>query len=193
MAKKEIETYCPSSRTEWRNWLKQHHQSKQSVWLIYYRVSTKVASITWSDAVDEALCHGWIDSTKKTIDEERYMQYFSKRKPKSNWSKVNKEKVVQLIEDKLMTKAGLESIEVAKENGSWIFLDDVENLVVPDDLRKALNRSDLAIQFFENLSNSNKKILLYWVLSAKRLDTRKNRIKEIALAASDGLRPKQFR
>ena len=88
MAKKEIETYCPKSRSDWRKWLEKNHQSEQSVWLVYYKKSTNIASLSWSDAVDEALCFGWIDSTKKTIDQERYMQYFSRRKANSNWSKI---------------------------------------------------------------------------------------------------------
>ena len=74
MHNKEIETYCPKSPTDWRTWLENNHESEQSVWLIYFRVSTKIPSLTWSEAVDEALCFGWIDSTKKTIDKERYMQ-----------------------------------------------------------------------------------------------------------------------
>ena len=113
MSKKEAETFCPNSRKEWRKWLKENHQLKQSIWLVYYKASTKVPSLSWSHAVDEALCFGWIDSTKKTIDEARYMQYFTKRKPNSTWSKINKDKVAQLIKNDLMAKAGFESIETA--------------------------------------------------------------------------------
>lgn len=81
-----MDTYCPKSRTDWRKWLEINHQSKQSVWLVYFKTSTNVPSLSWSEAVDEALCFGWIDSTKKTIDEERYVQYFSRRNPNSTWS-----------------------------------------------------------------------------------------------------------
>ena len=105
MSKKEVETYCPSSQADWRAWLKKHHQTKQSIWLIYYKVSSKKPSLTWSEAVDEALCFGWIDSTKKTIDKESYMQYFSRRKSSSTWSKVNKDKVAQLLEEDKIVKA----------------------------------------------------------------------------------------
>ncbi len=193
MDKKDIETYYPNSRTDWRKWLKKNHHLKQSVWLVYYRVSTKIPSLSWSEAVDEALCFGWIDSTKRTIDNERYMQYFSKRKPKSNWSKINKEKVGQLIENNLMTKAGIESIEIAKDNGSWILLDDVENLVVPDDLKIALSKNNNSKVFFESQSKSNKKILLHWIVSAKRIETRNKRIGEIARSAAINKRPEQFK
>src|SRR3989338_3413139 len=111
MLDQEVETYCPQSRTDWRKWLEKNYQSKQSVWLVYYTKKSNLPSISWSEAVDEALCFGWIDSTKKTIDDVSFMQFFSKRRPKSNWSKINKEKVQQLIENGRMTQAGLDSIE----------------------------------------------------------------------------------
>ena len=136
MPEKELATYCPQNRAEWLAWLAKNHASEQSIWLVYYRASTNKPSLSWGEAVEEALCFGWIDSTKKTLDEERYMQYFSKRKSNSMWSRINKEKVAQLIQDNLMTKAGLESIAIAKKNGSWSILDNVENLVVPEDLKK---------------------------------------------------------
>ena len=168
MSNKETETYCPKSRADWREWLAKNHTSEQSVWLVYFRASTKVASLTWSEAVDEALCFGWIDSTKKTIDEERYMQYFSRRKPNSMWSRVNKEKVDQLIQNNRMTQAGLASIETAKQNGSWTFLDEIEALVIPEDLATALAHHQGATDYFDGLSKSAKKILLHWVIFCKK-------------------------
>ncbi|WP_323758084.1 YdeI/OmpD-associated family protein [Roseivirga sp.] len=193
MSNKETETYCPNSRADWRKWLEKNHQSEQSVWLIHFKSSTKVASLTWSEAVDEALCFGWIDSTRRTIDEERYMQYFSRRKPNSMWSRVNKEKVDQLIQNNQMTQAGLASIETAKQNGSWTFLDEIEALVIPEDLAAALTNYKGATDFFDGLSKSAKKILLHWVISAKRPETRQKRVSEIAANASENLKPKQFR
>ncbi|WP_400262873.1 YdeI family protein [Sphingobacterium sp. SG20118] len=97
--------------------MEKNHQSKQSVWLVYYTKKSNIPSLSWSEAVDEALCFSWIDSTKKKIGDFSYLQFFSKRKPKSNWSKINKEKVQQLIENGLMTAAGFDSIETAKQNG----------------------------------------------------------------------------
>ncbi|WP_339701463.1 YdeI/OmpD-associated family protein [uncultured Roseivirga sp.] len=193
MSNKETETYYPKSRTDWRKWLEKNHESEQSVWLVHFKSSTKVASLTWSEAVDEALCFGWIDSTRKTIDEERYMQYFSKRKPNSMWSKINKEKVDQLIQNNQMTQAGLASVEIAKQNGSWTFLDEVEALVIPEDLAAALADHEGAIDYFDGLSKSAKKILLHWIISAKRPETRQKRVLEIAENASENLKPKQFR
>jgi len=193
MSKKEIETYCPKSRADWRIWLEENHQSKHSVWLVYYKASTKIPSLSWSHAVDEALCFGWIDSTKKTIDEERYMQYFSRRKPKSMWSRINKEKVTKLIKNNLMTKAGFDSIETAKQNGSWTILDEVESLIIPEDLKEELANYKGSTEYFDSLSRSAKKILLHWVVFAKRSETRQKRIIEIAENASKKLKPKQFR
>lgn len=192
MPKKEIETYCPKSRADWRKWLEKNHQSKQSVWLIYFRSATKVASLSWSEAVDEALCFGWIDSTKKTIDQERYMQYFSRRKPNSTWSKINKDKVAKLIQGNQMTKAGFESIETAKQNGTWSLMDDVEKLIIPEDLKMALNKNESSMEFFQSQSKSIRKSMLHWVVIAKRPETRKKRISEIARSAAKGMRPNHF-
>lgn len=193
MALSEQETYCPSSRQDWRKWLEENHSSKQFVWLIYYKASTKIPSLTWSEAVDEALCYGWIDSTKKTIDEKRYMQYFTRRKPSSTWSKINKDKVAQLTEEGLMTEAGLASIKTAKENGSWSLLDDVENLNIPDDLRSALNQYEGAVAFFQSQPKSIQRQMLYYVIIPKRAETRKKRIDEIVKSISGGERPERFR
>ena len=190
---KDIETYCPKSQADWRKWLEKNHKSKHSIWLIYYKASSKKSSLSWSEAVDEALCFGWIDSTKKTIDEERYMQYFSKRKSNSTWSKINKEKVGKLIQNNKMTKAGLKCIEIAKQNGSWTILDQVEALIEPEDLQRELANYKGAKQFFDSLNNSVKKGLLYWIISAKRTETRQKRITAIAENASKNLKPKQFR
>ncbi len=193
MAKEEIETFYPTTPQEWRTWLVDNHDKKQAVWLMFYKKKTKKKTISWSQAVDEALCYGWIDSKKKTIDEEKYIQFFSRRKPKSTWSKINKNKVLELTEKGLMTKAGLACIDIAKENGSWSILDSVDALEVPADLQHALESYPTALDFFEGLSKSNKKILLYWVISAKRAETRQKRINEIAEQAGEGKKPKQFR
>ncbi len=130
---------------------------------------------------------------KKTIDSEKYKQYFSKRKPISNWSKINKNKVKTLIDQGLMKEEGYKSIEIAKENGSWIILDEVEELIIPEDLKEEFANYKGSIEYFGSLSKSVKKVLLYWVVSAKRKETRQKRILEIAKNASKNLKPKQFR
>ena len=189
----DLQHFTPTSQKEWRDWLATNHKSEEAVWLVIYKKGSNVPTLTWSEAVDEALCFGWIDSVKKTIDKEKYKQYFCKRKPKSIWSKINKEKVEQLISEKRMTQAGMRCIEVAKQNGSWIFLDEVDALIIPKDLEAELVKHTDAKDYFESLSNSAKKLLLYWVVSAKRPETRKNRIIEIAENAALGTKPKQFR
>lgn len=193
MLNKEVETYSPQNRTDWRQWLEKNHQSKQSVWLIFYKKHTGKPSVNWIEAVDEALCFGWIDSTKNTIDDSSYMQFFSKRKPKSNWSKINKEKVQQLIKNGLMTKAGFDSIETAKQNGSWNNLDEVEALIIPNDLEKAFTKHKGSKDYFLSLSKSVRKIILGWIALAKRQETRQKRIDEVVESAAQNLKPKHLR
>jgi len=190
---KDVEEYSPINKQDWRKWLKLNHIEKEAVWLIFYKKKSPKYNLSWSDSVDEALCYDWIDSTKKTIDSEKYKQYFTKRKAKSNWSKVNKDKVATLIEQGLMEEKGYNSIQVAKENGSWTYLDKIEALIIPDDLKEEFKNDINAKENFEKLSKSSKKLLLYWVLSAKRRETRERRILEIVESASKGLKPKQFR
>jgi len=193
LSSKNIETYYPTSRADWRKWLVKNHETKQSVWLLFYNKKSEKVSISWSDAVNEALCFGWIDSKKQTIDEFCYRQYYSKRKPNSTWSKINKEKIEQLVKNGLMSKSGLKSIEIAKQNGFWTILDEVEQLIVPKDLKEVLTSYNNAFEYFDSQSKSSKKMLLYWVASAKRPKTRQKRIEEISKLASNGQKPKQFR
>jgi len=190
---KDVEDFCPHDKKDWRNWLELNHNKKEAVWLVFYKIKSQNHNLSWSESVDEALCFGWIDSTKKTIDNEKFKQYFSKRKAKSNWSKINKDKVKTLINQGLMEEEGYRSIESAKTNGSWTMLDGVEALIIPDDLKKEFANYKGSIEYFGSLSKSVKKILLYWVVSAKRKETRQKRILEIAEEASRNLKPKQFR
>jgi len=159
---------------------------------VFYKKASGIPTVSWSDSVDEALCFGWIDSKKIAIDAEKSHQFFSKRKPKSTWSKINKIKIERLIAEGLMTKAGFESIEIAKQNGSWTILDDVDALVIPPDLESAFAKHPSSKGFFESLSPSIKKMMLYWIISAKQAETRQKRINEIAELASQKLKPKQF-
>ena len=190
---KDVEDYCPYDKKDWRKWLELNHVNEDAVWLIFYKTKSPKYNLSWSDSVDEALCFGWIDSTKRTIDSEKYKQYFSKRKAKSNWSTINKGKVKALIDQGLMEEEGYKSIVIAKENGSWTILDEIEALVVPEDLKEELVNHKGAKAYFDSLSKSDKKILLHWVISGKRSETRQKRILEIAVSASKNLKPKQFR
>ena len=190
---KNIEEFCPVDQGEWREWLSENHEKKEAVWLIFYRKKSPKYNLSWSDSVDEALCFGWIDSTKKTLDEERYIQYFTKRKPKSIWSRVNKDKVDQLIAEGLMQDAGYKSIEVAKSNGAWTMMDSVEALIVPEGLKAEFDKWPGSAEYYESLSKSAKKMLLGWIALAKREETKQKRIIEIAENAAQGQKPKSFR
>jgi len=193
MEKTEIEITCPANRRQWRQWLQKNHSKKPSVWLMCYKKKSKQPTISWSDAVDEALCFGWIDSIRKTIDEERFVQFFSKRKACSTWSKVNKEKIETLIDKGLMAQAGFESIERAKQNGSWAILDKVEELIIPKDLVKQFKTRPGSKEFFLSLSKSVRKAMLQWITLAKQEETRQRRIDELVELAGQKQKPKQFR
>ncbi len=180
MLKTQVEIFCPTSRTAWRKWLRQNHLSKPSVWLVYYKQKSGLPSISWGEAVEEALCFGWIDSKRIPLDDDKFMQFFSKRKPRGTWSRINKEKIGQLIAGGLMTKAGYESIEKAKQNGSWTILDDVEKLKIPRDLEAAFKIKKGSKKFFLSLSKSVRKAHLQSIVLAKRAETKQKRINDIA-------------
>ncbi len=187
-----MKTFYPENRAQWRSWLDQNHAHAPCIWLIYYKKGSGKPSITYSDAVDEALCFGWIDSKVKSLDHEKYQQFFCPRKPTSVWSRVNKEKVALLITRGLMAPAGLAAIETAKINGSWNTLDAVEALIIPEDLLAALAQNQIAEDYFLNLSRTDTRNLLQWLILAKKQETRQKRISAIVSAAAQGQKPKPF-
>ena len=189
----KLETFYPRNRQEWRAWLEENHDKKQNIWLIYYKQKSKIPTVSYSDAVDEALCFGWIDSKAKSIDEVKFMQFFSRRKEKSVWSKINKEKIESLINSGLMAPAGFAIIEKAKANGSWAILDEVEALIIPPDLEEAFSQKLDAKTYFQSLSRTDQRNILQWLVLAKRPETRQKRIDEIVDLAEQGQKPKQFR
>lgn len=181
----------PKSRAEWRAWLSANHGSSSGVWLAVGKKGARVTSLTYEDAVLEALCFGWIDSTVNRLDDQRFKQLFTPRRPGSQWSPSNKARVERLTAEGLMTPAGLAAVEAAKANGSWTLLDDVEALVVPGDLAEALASNSAAGGFFAALPDSRRKMILYWIASAKRAETRARRIADSVEAASEGRMPFQ--
>lgn len=186
--KNGVKAFNAKMKINWRNWLDQNHEKETSVWLIIYKKTASTNHFSHSDAVEEALCYGWIDSlTIKRDDESRY-QFFSKRKAKSNWSAVNKSKALKLIELGLMRPAGLKSIEIAQANGMWDALNDVENLIVPEDLNEALNQENIAKTNWERFPPSSKKAILKWISEAKRIETRASRINETVKLAKENVR-----
>ena len=192
MSNAEIETFYPENKQQWREWLQANHATKTSVWLIFCKKDSGMPTLSWSDSVDEALCFGWIDSVKKKLDEQRSIQFFSPRKPSSTWSKINKDKVQRLIDANLMSQAGLHCIDIAKQNGTWTILDEVEALIIPIDLEAAFSTKPGAKDYFISLSKTIKKMMLQWIVLAKQAETRQKRINEIAEMASIGKKPKQF-
>jgi uncharacterized protein YdeI (YjbR/CyaY-like superfamily) len=186
----QLQTFHATNRQEWREWLERNYQSAIGVWLVYYKVKSGKPSIRYSEAVKEALCFGWIDSKVKSLDEESYMQIFTPRKPKSVWSKLNKQYIQELIEQGLMTEAGLAKIVAAKQDGSWTTLDAIEALMIPDDLQQALAANAIASRYFAGLSNSTKKNILSWIASAKRPETRLRRIEQTIDAVAQNKIPK---
>lgn len=187
-----LEIIYPENPQQWHDWLRENHTRENGIWVLQYNKKSAKPTISWSHAVDEAICFGWIDSLKKKLNEESSIQYFGKRKPKSTWSKINKQKIERLTAENRMSQAGLDIIQIAKENGSWEILDNVEELLVPDDLEEELSNHENATEFFHSLSRSAKKMMLQWVVLAKRPETRQKRILEIAEAAEKKLKPKQF-
>ena len=188
-----VPTFQAKDRSVWRNWLQENHQSAKSVWLIIYKKESSVSSVYYPEAVDEALCFGWVDSKPNKRDEKSYYQFFSKRNPKSNWSRLNKQKIEQLIGKGMMAPAGLEMVAIAKENGTWNALDDVENLIIPNDLQQAFEKAPTAFAHWENFPRSSKRGILEWILNAKRSETRQKRIKQTVELAGKNIRANHYR
>ena len=176
------------TRAAWRHWLEQKHSRQKAIWVIVYSKDSKVPCINQQEAVEEALCFGWIDSKSIKRDERSRYQYFSPRKPKSNWSKVNRERVERMIQEGRMAPAGQALIDLAKKSGTWEALADVENGIVPDDLMRAFARNKRAFKHFQGFAPSAQRILLQWVHMAKREETRKLRISKIVAMAAKNLK-----
>jgi len=148
--------------------------------------------VEYADAVEEALCFGWIDSTLNPVDADSYMQLFTPRKPKSGWSKLNKDRVEKLIDQDLMTPAGLEKIKIAKENGMWGKIDHIESFTIPPVLEQAFAKNKKAKAFFETLSKTNKKYILYFINNVKSEELKQKRVSEIITAANENKMHERF-
>ena len=174
-----LETISFRNRDEWRSWLAANHNKKKDVWLFITRKKAEKDGLKLQEAVEEALCFGWIDSKMKSFDNNRFILRFSKRNPHSIWSKINQSRVQKMIELEKMTEAGLISVEEAKINGTWnrAYTSKV-NPIVPKDLEEILNLNPSAKERFMTLTNSTKLQLIVWIEGAKRLETRKKRINE---------------
>jgi uncharacterized protein YdeI (YjbR/CyaY-like superfamily) len=193
MAEAPHNSIHPKTRAEWRTWLEQNHTQTQGIWLISYKKATGKPQFSYNEAVEEALCFGWIDSKPNKLDTERSMLWFAPRKSGTGWSKLNKTRVEQLTAQGLMHSAGLLKVEAAKQDGSWTALDAIEALEIPADLAQALVTYEAAKQHFEAFPRSVKRGILEWIASAKKPETRAKRIEETARLASQNLRANQWK
>ena len=184
----EKESFYFKNDTEWRNWLSKNHSTSEGVYLIFYKVSNKEASMRWEEAVKVALCYGWIDATVKSMGNGKRRQYFCKRNPKSVWSALNKKHIRELASKNLLHQSGIDSINIGKQNGSWTALDAVEKGVIPEDLQIEFDQNKTAFDNYNCFAPSYRKSYLYWLNQAKREVTRKNRITEIIRLCSKNIK-----
>ena len=182
----------PRTRSEWRQWLLRHHRQAESIWLVLHKKGSEGSTLTANEAIEEALCFGWIDSVPNKLDEQRYKILVSPRKPKSNWSKINKARARNMIKAGRMHAAGQAMIDLAKKTGTWNALNPVDKLLVPPDLAKAFARQQKAKAFFDAFPPSIRRGILEWIQNAKTPATRSKRIAETVALAARNIRANQY-
>jgi uncharacterized protein YdeI (YjbR/CyaY-like superfamily) len=181
----DAERLEPGAVEEWSDWLREHHERPTGVWLVSPRTAAQ-RPFSYEEAVIEALRFGWVDSTVKPVDDLRSMQWFAPRRAGSMWTRINKGRVARLEEAGLMESAGAAAIAQAKESGMWTLMDDVEDLVVPVDLAAAFDRHPGSREHWESWSASARKLILTWIVLAKRPETRAVRVETTAEKAAAG-------
>jgi uncharacterized protein YdeI (YjbR/CyaY-like superfamily) len=182
-----------TSRAQLRAWLEAHHATSGSIWLVTWKKQTPDRHVPYDAIVEESLCFGWVDSLPRKLDADRTMLLLSPRKPGSAWSAANKARVERLQTAGRMAPAGLATVEAAKADGAWTFLDDVERLEVPADLAEALRKHPEAAEHFAAFPRSVRRGILEWIKQARRPETRTKRIAETASLAAQNKRANQFR
>lgn len=188
MLKSDRQVISVPDRAAWRAWLEHNHATSPGVWLVLQKKNSDRPGVSYEEAVQEAVAYGWIDSTLHRRDEHSVEQLYTPRRPGGTWSASNKERVAQLLAEDRMHAAGLAAVERAKADGSWDALTDVENLVIPTDLMVALEDDPDALRHWTDFNESSRKMIVWWVVSAKRADTRQRRIRHVVEMASRGLR-----
>jgi uncharacterized protein YdeI (YjbR/CyaY-like superfamily) len=174
-----------TSVEELRSWLLQNHQQSESVWLVTYKKNLPNKYISRWDVLDELICFGWIDGIRRKLDDDKTMQLISQRKVQ-HWAKTYKERAAKLMENGQMHSSGMKCIEASKANGLWNFMDDVDNLIVPDDLKTALKKDKKALDFFNAINDSSKRFVLRWLKLAKTNKTRQKRIDQLVELSAKG-------
>jgi uncharacterized protein YdeI (YjbR/CyaY-like superfamily) len=174
-----------ASRDAWAAWLNEHHATSDGVWLKIAKKGSAIETVSYAEALDVALCYGWIDGQKASFDERHWLQRFTPRRPRSKWSKVNRQKATELIEKGEMRHAGLREVERAKADGRWEAAYDAQSTAtVPDDMRRELEKNQRALEFFSKLDSRNRYAILYRIQDAKKSETRARRIeKYVAMLA----------
>ena len=169
-----------ASQSKWADWIAKQHDKSAGVWLKLAKKDSGISSVTYTEALEVALCYGWIDGQKNSFDEKYFLQKFTPRRPKSIWSKINVEKVERLIASGQMKPAGLKAIEAAKADGRWEqAYASQKNISVPEDFQSALDRNKKAKSFFETLNSANRYSFLFRIETAKKAETRARRIQEL--------------
>jgi uncharacterized protein YdeI (YjbR/CyaY-like superfamily) len=177
IARAELAIQLFETQDDWASWLEEHHADAPGLWLRLAKKDAGIASINYNEALEVALCYGWIDGQKKSYDTTSWLQKFTPRGAKSIWSKINREKAQQLIESARMRPAGLAAIERAREDGRWdAAYDSQSNATVPDDLQAALDANPEAQAFFATLNSTNRYAILFRIHTAKKPETRAKRI-----------------
>jgi uncharacterized protein YdeI (YjbR/CyaY-like superfamily) len=180
----ELKRVQPKSRAAWRAWLEKHHATSQGIWLVFAKKHTKLPTLSYEDAVQEALCFGWIDSLMKSIDDRFHMQMYTPRKPKSAWSSTNKARLAKLMREGVMAPAGLAAVAAAKKSGSWSTYTEVEKLTIPPELQRGFDANPDARKNWPTYTPSAQRSFLHMVNNAKRPETReRNAARVIDLVA----------
>ncbi len=174
------------SRDAWEAWLDNHHATSDGLWLKIAKKDSGIDTVSYAEALEAALCYGWIDGQKASFDDHYWLQRFTPRRPRSKWSKVNRKKATELIEKGKMKPAGLREVERAKADGRWEAAYDAQSTAtVPDDLQRELEKNEVAREFFATLNSTNRYAILYQIQDAKKPETRARRIKKFVAMLSE--------
>jgi uncharacterized protein YdeI (YjbR/CyaY-like superfamily) len=184
----DLAVYHPPDLAAWRTWLAVHHTRERGVWVASWKRPSGCPTVPYEDLVLEAICFGWIDSTVNTLDADRGLQLMTPRKPKSTWTRLNRQRVADLEAEGRMTDAGRRAVEVARTNGWWTIYDPVEDLLEPDELASGLDADPPARAAWDGFPPSARKQMLWWVISAVRPETQASRIATIVAEAAQGRR-----
>jgi uncharacterized protein YdeI (YjbR/CyaY-like superfamily) len=187
-----VDVHFFASPAEFRAWLEANHATETEVWVGSYRKATGKQGMTWSESVDQALCFGWIDGVRKSIDDQRYKQRFTPRKPRSNWSRINVEKVAKLTEEGLMTPAGLAAFEKRTEHKTGVYSYENRPEKFGPDQEARFKKHPKAWAFFEGQPRSYRRAAIWWVISAKREETREKRLQTLIADSKAGRRLKHL-